>query len=936
MAASLIWESIPSELKSLSRWVLWKIDQRDGRPTKVPIRADSGLPAESDNQTTWTSFENAREAFEKGRGGAVGIGFVFARASGISGIDLDHCRDPATGQIDTWAMDILRRLNSYSEISPSGSGLHVFVRGTIPVTGADGGKRKTLKDDGYRPDAAVEVYSNKRFFTMTGNILPGYPQTMVDRQDALMTIYTEVFGPVETDTAHAHSKAQDEAQGEPVDKPRTAAKPGLSDEAVIARMLGSSNANEIEALLKGDKSAYNEDDSSADIALCNHLAFWTTKDKQQMDRIFRTSKLMRPKWDEKRGRQTYGEMTINDACSQTKDAYQPSEEEIIATVEEIALPENVRRWDNKLLSVNLPGVDKDGVTYGGKEVTNKKGNKVHLKTRICDGFAYISEETRDDKNEASFTVEGRGSKDGHEFRFDISGRDFSDPRKLKAALVAHFGARNQIRKMDADVIQNLTKDVKKLTLITAPCWINDKLAIPGIDENGFKFRLSSRVPADLSTGEDKRGLEALALMFKTWPADRCSVPIAVSLASPVCGRWFRGDRFGLALVGTTGRGLKTEMLKALLAIYGAGFLSEETLLRWGDGATTNAMLNIATSCGCLPSGVDNYKNTQRDGANKFVSFSHTVLEGRERERLNRNAELRETREYACTLLITGEDLPEEASTVARVLPWEWSTPPDTAKLTDLQKIAHHLPAAGRVWCRYLSDTAQVDMDAWRESRAQLVKAAKEAGAINPGRIGTTASILRLVWTMALDSPLGAVLRDYSTDFEKGLSDLILSTSAATCEMTEAAQFIEILRELITSGRYIVLDRVRTGSELTLPNVVGWRLDEEGSTAIFPDLAIEAVRRVTGPQAQIVGKNTLYRQLDEAGLIEPGTDNRTQNKRAGSKQVRVLVFKAGSLQDEGILDHVDLTKSSEMAAEDIERRKAADAIVNQVKQAVKIG
>jgi putative DNA primase/helicase len=121
-AAPPQWDAMPDACKELRHWVLWKTEMRDDRLTKVPIRADSGFKAESDNQTTWTTFEKVREAFEKGRG--LGAGFVFARSSEISGVDLDHCRDPVDGAIDAWAQAYIDRLNSYTEISPSGTGLH--------------------------------------------------------------------------------------------------------------------------------------------------------------------------------------------------------------------------------------------------------------------------------------------------------------------------------------------------------------------------------------------------------------------------------------------------------------------------------------------------------------------------------------------------------------------------------------------------------------------------------------------------------------------------------------------------------------------------------------------------------------------------------------------------------------------------------------------
>ena len=322
MAASPpMWDNLPTACKELRHWVLWKTATRDGKLTKVPIRADSGLNAEADNQTTWTTFDKVREAFEKGIGGALGVGFVFARASNISGVDLDHCRDPATGDIDAWAKAYLDRLGSYSEISPSGAGLHVLVKGAIPVTGADGGRQKKLKGDGYRPDAAIEMYSAKRFFTTTGNVLTGYPQGVESREDELIAIYEEVFGKVEPQQSKTQERGEDGPEKTSTKRTVDDKAGNLSDKAVIARMLGGSNADAIERLLRGDISAYENDDSRADQALCNHFAFWTGKNRPQMDRIFRTSKLMRPKWDEKRGRQTYGEMTIDKACRDTTKTY---------------------------------------------------------------------------------------------------------------------------------------------------------------------------------------------------------------------------------------------------------------------------------------------------------------------------------------------------------------------------------------------------------------------------------------------------------------------------------------------------------------------------------------------------------------------------------------------------------------------------------------
>ena len=129
----------------------------------------------------------------------------------------------------------------------------------------------------------------------------------------------------------------------------------------------------------------------------------------------------------------------------------------------------------------------------------------------------------------------------------------------------------------------------------------------------------------------------------------------------------------------------------------------------------------------------------------------------------------------------------------------------------------------------------------------------------------------------------------------------------------------------------------------MPNVIGWRLKDPdtnaGGVAILPRLAMDAVRRVAGPQAfaQEIGPKSLYRQLQEAGLVAEGSGKgqRLAVKRAGSKTVRVLVFKKDTIMDDGIMDVVDLTKATALAAEDTEKRKKTDDLDTCLKKAVSV-
>jgi putative DNA primase/helicase len=143
-------ESIPEELRVRPQWVVWKAV--GDKPDKVPYSARTGRRASSTDLLTWSTFQDALKAYENGD--YAGLGFVFSSADPYTGIDLDDCVD-ADGEIAGWALEIVRYFDSYTELSATGTGLHVIVRGEIP---------NRRKDE-------VEVYSSKRFFTMTGCVV---------------------------------------------------------------------------------------------------------------------------------------------------------------------------------------------------------------------------------------------------------------------------------------------------------------------------------------------------------------------------------------------------------------------------------------------------------------------------------------------------------------------------------------------------------------------------------------------------------------------------------------------------------------------------------------------------------------------------------------------------------------------------------------------
>jgi putative DNA primase/helicase len=145
-------DGIPQELKMRPQWVVWGLEERDDKPTKVPYGPISFERASTTDMMTWGTFEDALAASKMGN--FDGIGFVFCSADPFVGIDIDDCRDPETGEIEEWARGVIERFpDAYVEASPSGTGVHIIVRGRRRE-----GKRK----------GRVEMYGQERFFTVTG------------------------------------------------------------------------------------------------------------------------------------------------------------------------------------------------------------------------------------------------------------------------------------------------------------------------------------------------------------------------------------------------------------------------------------------------------------------------------------------------------------------------------------------------------------------------------------------------------------------------------------------------------------------------------------------------------------------------------------------------------------------------------------------------
>ena len=282
-------DNVPAELKTLPRWCVWRRIQRDGgKPAKMPYQPN-GKPAKSNDAATWSSWEAALSGYQTGKYDGLGL-FI---DGDLTGIDLDHCID-ASGATPA-ATEILERFGgTYIEVSPSGTGYRIFCHGKPGRSGKNGGAVKW-----------VEVYAegSPRYLTVTGNVIN--PVTVTAQQSALDWLHATYFSKPATRKPDTTSRVNQ----------------SIDDAALLDKASKASNGAVFDALWSGDTSGHGGDASSADMALCGLLAFWTGGDASAVDRLFRQSGLMRDKWDTRRGDTTYGAATVATAVANCKEVY---------------------------------------------------------------------------------------------------------------------------------------------------------------------------------------------------------------------------------------------------------------------------------------------------------------------------------------------------------------------------------------------------------------------------------------------------------------------------------------------------------------------------------------------------------------------------------------------------------------------------------------
>lgn len=305
--------ALPKEVREQGLFCCWRLEQRENSTTKVPYNPMTGGHAQSNNPATFTTFDNACSRMQDYTGLGIGI------FNGICAIDLDDCITDS-GYYTPEAAAIVELMHSYTEISPSGNGLHILFR-------AEGFQYD--KDRYYimNHEAGIEVYvagATKKYLTVTGNVAHDLPFGDCTEELKVLLERYMVNGRKDSIDGRNGVNGRNDFYG---------VNPTLDDDALLEKASNSRNGAAFQRLWSGDISGYKSQ-SEADMALCSTLAFWTGCNAEQMDRLFRRSGLMREKWDRRQSGTTYGGITIQNAIRGCTSVYEPKTGENIPLKEE--------------------------------------------------------------------------------------------------------------------------------------------------------------------------------------------------------------------------------------------------------------------------------------------------------------------------------------------------------------------------------------------------------------------------------------------------------------------------------------------------------------------------------------------------------------------------------------------------------------------------
>jgi hypothetical protein len=916
-------DAIPQELKDLPQWVVWRSEWRHDDWTKV-LHTTGGGSASSTDPATWTTFALALEAYRAGD--FDGIGLVHRHTDNLTALDLDKCRDSDTGLVLPWALEIVERFGTYSEITPSSTGLRVYCYGTKPGRRC---KKSAAKVYGKAAGAGViEMYDGLtrdgkqggRFLTITGHKLADSPGIINERQTEIDGLYYHVFGKTEDNSAPAGGNGMvntSHALTEEQIADLLARARAIPDADLLDRARGFKNGDDFSALYdRGDRSAHSGGDrsgSAADQALVNRLAWLCGPDPERIDRLFRQSKLYREeKWG---ARQDYRDRTIRKALEGKTDFYTlqsvaPEADSKVVTEDNRDQGKPAGKKEGKPAGSPAPPGPyfiKDGAIQ--RRTVGRKGEQSHY--ALCNFSATITDEvTLDDgsgENQLTLTIAGTLATGRPLPTARVSAEQFPGLSWTVKAwgtdpiVYAGQGNKDHLRV----AIQTLSTAKTKRHVYRHTGWreISGTWTYlhsgGGITAKGLITEVSVELDGKLSgyslpappTGEDLvRAIQASLRLLDLAPE---------RITAPVLGAAYRACLPGPAadasvfLDGETGAG-KSELTALAQQHYGAGLDRRNLPGAWTS--TANALegqLFLAKDALFV---LDDFNPAGSKGdQDAWHGKADRVFRGAgnssSRQRCWADGSIRPDRPPRCLILATGEDRPRGESCAARRLDIHVRKGDITlANLTPYQEAAAEGLYAGALagFIRHLAEHHDRARRLLKKRFGEL-RALATADGQHPRTPGILAD-LGAGWKAFLQFAVkaGAITREERKQLWSRVWAGLLQAGKEQGEEIRAhdpgRRFLQLLQSAISSGlAYVATTDGEpphdhqpwgwrpgdTGDDAPLRpqgRCVGWLEDDD--LFLDPETAYAVAQRLAEEQGErlTVGRRQLNKRLEEARLL----------------------------------------------------------------------
>lgn len=528
-------------------------------------------------------------------------------------------------------------------------------------------------------------------------------------------------------------------------------------------------------------------------------------------------------------------------------------------------------------------------------------------TCIADFQATIAEEIIDEDGGRTLTLTGRGARSGA-FACTIDAAELANTLKLRGVLTAATGGIDAVYKGQGEHLQPA---IAKLTQIDQRRRRRRYSRTGWRDEDATEFLLPPLAGADseiILPGKLPYALDGSpAALNAALPFfDNLLSCVEATKTAPALATLFfaaahrpagwRNERTAVFIAGRTGS-LKTSWTQAAMTIFGEHFSDDNRIIKWGEGATRNAIMSMAAQAHDMPFFIDNYKPTTGGGKNDFKNLIHNIMEGSDKDRLNRAAQLRTSRSIHCIPIVTGEDVPDDdAASLARILviTFDWQRGEVNELLSNVQNAAHVMPAIGHAWLQWLASAdgrqqAELIGKEFAEQRriwADYLRV-NYINMANSLRVATNLATNTLTWRLLCQHPtLGSIALRYADQHAAGLRIVAATMGTATTRAQEAIQWLHAVQELTSSGQYQIHERALGIPTDGREKILGWK--DSSGVYLLPTIVASAIRQLLGANAPMVSAQTLYNQMQSLGWVAAtGEDSTTRVMAIGSDRVRVI-------------------------------------------------